>query len=685
MINLRFAALLLLFSCSCPAVAPEETPRAEVCLNGVWETVLNAEGSNVPVAGWSRLRTPAMPVTTNPPTISVWYRHVLRIPGAWARPSRRFFLKVEKAGHYAALYWNGRMMGEHYGQYTPFETDVSGAVRAGDMNEIAIFVHNASGKYVRPGAVLTDPLVGNAYRAATDSPAQRNWVGISGDITFSWRPAARVTDVVVIPSVRRKRLAARIEAGPETAGLTVRAAVLDKETVVLRLPEKPAGASGTLTLETSWNNPVLWGPEPYGQPKLYLLRTELYRRGKLVDRYFTRFGFREVWVEGRDVLLNGRKLWMSGTYFPKLAPIRYLNDRRPQSAMIRVMQESGLNALHGHWDDLGETWLNLCDETGILVLGAFYCDGRPQIQSRADAGWADWMAGTCRQWVRTVRNHPSIVIWRPTDSVMPPGVNSPEVVARLAVEVRREDGTRPLAIENEQSEINAFWQSPMKDQRNPAAGYDDGTLVAEKLASSTKPVLTKEIYAGFRDSAEPLARFFRAFYEKSDAGGSTGTIVQHLPLIQASEPFRIQWLSESGSGNRDTVPENAQPPLPNWCDPSQPAWKPTSYSTLFAELYKKYTKRAAAAYSGRSASELLVSGLAPDEIAILMPRDPATAGVIGIRAATDGTAWIIPPQPGDFDLYYPGGARRVRVAEHAPSAKPGYDDVERLALPKKQR
>jgi beta-galactosidase/beta-glucuronidase len=354
----KFTLLLLASLSFCvlhAATADPSTPiRMEICLNGAWDTVLNAGGDQIPSAGWSPRRVPAMPITGNPPATSIWHRYNVRIPILWIKPERNFLLKIDKAGHYAAVYWNGQRMGEHYGQFSPFEIDVTAALKPGD-NEIAIYVHNASGKYARPGVVVSDPMEGNAYRGATDNPAQRNWVGIVGDISLAWRPAAHISDVFVVPSVRKKQLTARIEtAGAGAYGATVRAAVLDKSSVLLEMPEKGLTGGAAPELAVPWPDAVLWGPEPYGKAKLYVLRTELLRGGKVVDRTFTRFGFREVWVEGKDVLLNGKKLWMAGTYFGKLAPIRYINDRRPEARMLQLMQEAGLDTLHGHWDELGD-------------------------------------------------------------------------------------------------------------------------------------------------------------------------------------------------------------------------------------------------------------------------------------------------------------------------------------------
>jgi hypothetical protein len=648
----------------------------EICLNGAWETILNADGGKIPASGWSVRRTPAMPIATNPPTASVWYRLSIQIPREWDAPHRKILLRLDKAGHYAAVYWNGRLMGEHYGQYTPFEPDVTSALRAGEANEIAIFVHNASGKYVRPGVELTDPLEGNAYRGATDQDFQRNWVGIVGDIFLTWRPASHISTVFAIPSVRKHELETRVDVAGAEAGISLRAAVLDDGKAILRLPEKAIAGDGALSLKAAWSNPVLWGPEPYGKPKLYVLRTELRSRGKVVDRRFTRFGFREVWIEGKDVLLNGKKLWMAGTYFGKLAAIRYLNDRHPQSLMIEAMQAAGLNTSYGHWDDLGEAWLDRCDEMGMLALGAFYCDGRPKIQSKADSGWADWMAETCRLWVRTTRNHPSIVMWRPTD-VLPQNLVARRDAfnASLAAQIRQDDGTRPLA---DDSDIAAWSQSPLRNQQSK--DYDDASRMATQLAASSKPLLTKEIYTGFAD-VENLSRFFRIFYEKSYSGGSTGILVQHLPVIQqgifAVSRIPVPWLSDSGLGNRNFAWADI---LPNWYESGWPAWKLSPYGELFADLQRKFMKQNPAPYNGETAPELLVSGLAPDHIAILLPQDPAIDEAVGTRADEKGTAWIVAPRSGSYRLYYHDGSQTIHAHGQPIPSKSVWDSVERINI-----
>ena len=116
----------------------------------------------------------------------------------------------------------------------------------------------------------------------------------------------------------------------------------------------------------------------------------------------------------------------------------------------------------------------------------------------------------------------------------------------------------------------------------------------------------------------------------------------------------------------------------NWSDPSQPAWSVSPYGSLFAELYRKYVKLDAAPLGGEAPGELLVTGLTPDDLAILVPENPELAEPVGVRAAADGTAWFVVSTPGDYRLHYRNGSRSVRIRPGQHFRKPGYGHVERV-------
>lgn len=596
------------------------------------------------------------------------------MPAEWLRPDRRFFIEFGKVGHYAAVLCNGRKMGEHYGQFSPFEVGLGGALRAGD-NEIAVYVHDASGRHVRSGPPVDDLRVGASYRPGARGSHGRNWIGIVGDVALTWRPEARIDDVFVVTSVREDRLEARFRFSQAAVGsdVSIRAAVLDDGAEVLSLSAVPVSES-RVALARQWSDAVLWGHPPYGRPKLYRLRAELVRDGRVVDRTFTRFGFREVWVEGERALLNGRRLWMVGTYGHWLDARRYVNDRRPMAAELRAMQQSGLNMLNGHWDDLGETYLDLCDEMGVLVHAAFYCNSQLSFQPRADEQWTDWMVDRTRRWTRARRNHPSIVTWRPfcglpknLSEVADPG----RFRRRVSAALHELDGTRPRVDRTDVWDHNQGMTGPDEE------GYDDGSGVARTLEQVQKPLLTVEIWGGFSDT-EGVSGFFRDFYSASYRAGSTGFIPQHLPFFE-SPVFRPRWLSASGVGNRPTdwrVRERCV----NWCDPSTSPDERTPYGRLFAELYRKHVGRSLPVYEGAMRPEVLVEGLRPGEAAFLVPDDPAGGPARGVVAADNGTAWLVAERAGRYRLATPRDESALSVQGRKGVSRPGYDYVQRVDL-----
>src|SRR5579863_8828234 len=193
--------------------------RTDISLNGNWQYQLNLPQSPIPTTGWSTARVPALPYTNG--TASVWYQQTFFVPSSWNITGRRFFVTLQQAGHYSAIYCNGTFVGDHFGQFSPNEAEVTGHVLFGQNNLIQIYVHKADTTYVRPGVNINQSAcptynpdcIGNAYRSAapTNDYIQRNWVGLTGDVTFSWRPTQYLSDVFPITSVRNLTLTADVQ------------------------------------------------------------------------------------------------------------------------------------------------------------------------------------------------------------------------------------------------------------------------------------------------------------------------------------------------------------------------------------------------------------------------------------------------------------------------------------------
>jgi hypothetical protein len=196
--------------------------------------------------------------------------------------------------------------------------------------------------------------------------------------------------------------------------------------------------------------------------------------------------------------------------------------------------------------------------------------------------------------------------------------------------------------------------------------------------NTTKPILCKEIYSGFRD-VEPMLQFFRTYYEKSFDRKSTGIIVQSLPLLTWSDrpPYVVQWLSASGPGNRDKPASLLAGECANWCDATKPAWKLSAYGQEFGRLRKQYLGSELKPTAG-ARPEVLVSGLRAGSLAWLVPVDPELAIPSGVLAAADGTAWFVAPRAGRWRVVHDQGARLIELKSLPEAPASGYGYVERV-------
>ncbi len=651
--------------CACSCVAQDAVGtavRAELNLNNNWSYVLNQTQDQIPTSGWQTRRVPELPIEDG--TSSVWYQKNLNVPATWIQPGRRYFVQVGKAGHYAAVYWNGVLMGEHFGQFSPFEVEITNLVAG--KNVIDIYVHKADTKYVRAGVTIDQSscpasvpdCIGSSYRShALQGPLARNWVGLVGDLTFSWRSAQYIAAVFPTTSVRNLTITIPVSVSGTGTATMVKGTVLDGSSTVLAIPAQSL-TNGGATLSSSWTNPVLWGQPPYGQPKLYTLRTDLLDgSGNILDTRFDRFGFREVWVSGKDVLLNGVRLWAVGEYPSTISPVVYVNDRRPAAFFLHIVEQAGFTSFSGHWDDLDSAMLDLADEMGILVVSSVYCSG-PEAESQVQVddvnGWTNWMTSTMSEWVLAVRNHPSIVMWRPTD-LLPPKI--PQTAwSTFAAAVRAADPAgRPIA---DGSDVD-WW-----DENWGANKCDDGSKFAFRLANDSIPLFTKEVSGALNLSCLPS--FFNTFYGLSYGSGSGGAVGFHLGRLNLfnPKPFPVSWFSISGKGNRPLSSAS----LPNWIARTFTA---AQLNAQFASLFQTYTGLPLLNTSPTS-GDYQASGIPSGAATAFLTSLDGTGNPVGVEVAADGsgTAWFVVPTPGSYTLSYnPGNGdvnQNVTVTAPAP-------------------
>ncbi|WP_301203383.1 glycoside hydrolase family 2 TIM barrel-domain containing protein [Muribaculum intestinale] len=331
---------------------------------------------------------------------SGWYRKNFTPDPAWK--GRRVLLDFEGIMLVGDVYLNGeRIGGTDYG-YLGFEIDVTGKLKYGETNVIA---------------VKTD----------TGKPENSRWYtggGLYRDVNI------KVTDPkqyftrhalsITTPIVSRKHssvvvnaeIATRIKADSITVGIDI----IDN-----------AGDTVYSAKKNHWNfrrqkvrefrldsitisNPSLWDCD---NPNLYTLEATLYRPdGTVADKVSERFGIRSVEFSPEFGLkLNGEKVLLKGiANHHSLGALGAAAYPRAMEKRIQLLKEFGFNHIRTSHNPYSESFLDLCDEYGILVVDELYDKWTTQYAG-GRTHWTERWQKDIPEWVRRDRNHPSVIFW----------------------------------------------------------------------------------------------------------------------------------------------------------------------------------------------------------------------------------------------------------------------------------
>jgi beta-glucuronidase len=308
----------------------------------------------------------------------VWYERRFDYAAA---PGHRVFLQFGAAAARATVWLNGRRLGEHEGGFTPFAFEATGALRPRD-NAIVVRVDNAR----RPEAL---PAMNTDWW---------NYGGLTRGVRLVETPAVFVRQAVVT--------LARDNPG-EVQGRVQLDGADGPVAVTFEIPE--AGARTTVTTavdgHATFSFPAqlsLWSPET---PKLYDVAI-----AAGADRVTDRIGFRTVATRGRDILLNGRSIFLRGISLHEEALGRggRATSRADAEALLGLAKELGCNFVRLAHYPHGEEMTRAADRMGLLVWS--------EIPVYWTIAWSnpDTLAAARRQLAEEIArdaNRASVILW----------------------------------------------------------------------------------------------------------------------------------------------------------------------------------------------------------------------------------------------------------------------------------
>ena len=376
-------------------------------------------------------------------------------------PNGRYLLKFKSVNYKADVWVNGVHLITHEGIESPFEVDVTEAIKPGTTNRLAVRILNVTGTPIDGLSMANTPL---GYVLNSWTPGYfYNGGGIIAPVSLEMTPPVYVQDIFAQPNIKTGEVEVKatiMNAGKN--GLPVQVACkatpalggnsVSQRAETIELQPGPNVVAMTLGME----NPVPWDVE---NPFLYNLVVAAQPAGGTArHEAAVRFGMREFRFENGFFTLNGRRIQLRGAAIVTSFPGEYtVVDKKLLRRDVINLKAMGFNAFRNTICMVPEELLDLCDELGVLVYrepvsSCAYIPGIPGGFAE-NSHWKAPMDDLKRQrwintWTKTItrdRNHPSVVMWGVVNET-PPGPLLDLARASLP-HIRKVDPTR-IAVLN---------------------------------------------------------------------------------------------------------------------------------------------------------------------------------------------------------------------------------------------
>lgn len=393
-----------------------------------------------------------------------WYQRSISIPQEW--DGKNILLNFGAVYYKSEVYIDGVLANRHFGGTSSFSVDITDFVKPGQTHSLVVYVESDVRGAKQPAGKQN--LQYESYAC--------NYTRTTGIWQTVWMEAVHsegVQSVQILTDIDQQQIVIRPRFYKELGG---------KFQVVLKDNGKVV-ASQTVTA-SSLSSVVLpvrkmktWSPE---NPFLYDLEYKvLDKNGIVVDEVKAYAGMRKVHIEGNKVFLNNQpyyqRLVLDQGFYPDgiwTAPSDAALKRD-----IKLSMEAGFNGARLHQKVFEERFYYWADKLGYLTWGEASSWGM-------DCNDVETARNFITEWCEIVqrdRNHPSLLIWTPTnEQFWPDRVQYPRMMNDLYNLTKMIDPTRPfhgtsggVHIATDIWTIHNYEQNPAELKKQL---YNDGKL-----------------------------------------------------------------------------------------------------------------------------------------------------------------------------------------------------------------
>lgn len=357
-----------------------------------------------------------------------WYRKHLFIDKA--DHDKKFFLEFDGAMSHAKLYVNNRFAGEWPYGYTSFGFDITGFIRYGTDNVIAVRLENQYGSSRwYPGAGIYR----NVRLVKTNKIHVAHWG------TF-------ITTSEAVPGQSLVNIETTIEQGNEEPGnIQLETSIYDgaNKQVAVNIIQNTRAAHPVQQFQIS--NPQYWSAE---NPALYYAVTRIRQGKQLLDEYKTSFGIRSIrFTPQKGLLVNGRIEKLKGVCLhDDLGPLGMAINKSALRYRLQLLKEMGCNAIRGTHNPHAPELLELCDEMGFYYIDEAFDEWRTKkTENGYHLLFDQWAEKDLKAMILRDRNHPALIMYSIGNEIKEQGEKEGAKLTRYLSRIcRGTDSTRPV-------------------------------------------------------------------------------------------------------------------------------------------------------------------------------------------------------------------------------------------------
>lgn len=395
----------------------------------------------------------------------MWYHRTISIPQNWA--NKQVLLNFGAVYYKSEIYIDGVFAARHFGGTSSFQVDITPYVKAGQTHNLVVYVesdvrstHQPSGKQ-------------NLQFASYGC----NYTRTTGIWQTVWMEAVHpegLQSVQMIPDIDQQQLIIRPRFYKELGG-KLEVTLKDNGKVVSK---GTVAANSLSTVILPVKKMKTWSPE---NPFLYDVELRVIdKAGNVVDEVKSYAGMRKVHIEGKKIYLNNQpyyqRLVLDQGFYPD--GIWTAPSDEALKKDIQLSMEAGFNGARLHQKVFEERFYYWADKLGYLTWGEASSWGM-------DCNDIETARNFITEWTEIVerdRNHPSILIWTPTnEEFWPDRIQYPRLMQDLYKLTKAIDPTRPFHGTSGGSHIATDIWTVHNYEQDPAKLkdllYNDGKLM----------------------------------------------------------------------------------------------------------------------------------------------------------------------------------------------------------------